>query len=147
MINIFSFNTDIVETNILNLAVVVGVVITFGGDALRTTLDLRREILQSTQEEATRAASMKQQEVLKLREAIRRATTKADEIRIQTDKTVKEIDSTRHQQLQRDLERIRESGRQTIRLERKRITDDLAQRTLTIAFEITESDLISAFHL
>jgi F-type H+-transporting ATPase subunit b len=147
MINIFSFNTDIVETNILNLAVVVGVVITFGGDALHTTLDLRREILQSTQEEAIRAASIKQQEVLKLREAIRRATTKADEIRIQTDKTVKEIDSTRHQQLQRDLERIRESGRQTIRLERKRITDDLAQRTLTIAFEITESDLISAFHL
>lgn len=147
MINIFSFNTDIVETNILNLAVVVGVVITFGGDALRTTLDLRREILQSAQEEATRAASIKQQEVLKLREAIRRATAKADEIRIQTDKTVKEIDSTRHQQLQRDLERIRESGRQTIRLERKRITDDLAQRTLTIAFEITEFDLISAFHL
>jgi F-type H+-transporting ATPase subunit b len=147
MINIFSFNTDIVETNILNLAVVVGVVITFGGDALRTTLDLRREILQSTQEEAIRAASMKQQEVLKLREAIRKTTTKADEIRIQTDKTVKEIDFTRHQQLQRDLERIRESGRQTIRLERKRITDDLAQRTLTIAFEITESDLISAFHL
>jgi F-type H+-transporting ATPase subunit b len=147
MINIFSFNTDIVETNILNLAVVVGVVITFGGDALRTTLDLRREILQSTQEEATRAASIKQQEVLKLREAIRRATTKADEIRIQTDKTVKEIDSTRHQQLQKNLERIRESGRQTIRLERKRITDDLAQRTLTIAFEITEFDLIIAFHL
>ena len=147
MINIFSLNTDIVETNILNLIVVVGIVITFGGDALHTTLDLRRKILQLAQEKTIRAASIKQQKILKLREAIRKITTKADEIRIQTDKTVKKINSTRHQELQKNLERIRESGRQTIRLEHKRITDDLAQRTLTIAFEITEFDLISAFHL
>jgi hypothetical protein len=38
----FGFNTDIFETNVLNLAVVVAIVVTVVGDAVATLLDQRR---------------------------------------------------------------------------------------------------------
>ena len=47
----FGFNGNILETNIINLSVVVGVVVSFGGDALRSLLDTRKETILKNFEE------------------------------------------------------------------------------------------------
>jgi len=41
--NGFGINTNILETNIINLAVVIAIVISFVGDALRELLETRRQ--------------------------------------------------------------------------------------------------------
>ena len=47
----FGFNTNLIETNVLNLAVVIGVVIKVVGDSLRSLLDQRRSTILSTLQE------------------------------------------------------------------------------------------------
>jgi len=44
----FGLNTNLFETNILNLTVVIGVVIKVVGDSLRSLLDQRRKTILST---------------------------------------------------------------------------------------------------
>ena len=56
MRNGFGLNTNLFETNVLNLAVVVGVVVTVVGDALSTLLKQRRETILSTLQEADNKA-------------------------------------------------------------------------------------------
>jgi F-type H+-transporting ATPase subunit b len=50
------FNGNILETNIINLAVVVGIVVSFGGDALRSLLESRRQAILSTLQQAEQKA-------------------------------------------------------------------------------------------
>ena len=52
----FGFNTDLFETNVLNLAVVVGIVVTVVGDAVQSLLDQRRQNILSTLAEADKKA-------------------------------------------------------------------------------------------
>ena len=46
------FNTDIFDTNLINLSLVVGVVVTLGGDTLTSALDERRRSILSSLEDA-----------------------------------------------------------------------------------------------
>jgi PII-like signaling protein len=48
----FGFNTNLLETNVLNLSVVVRIVVKVVGDALRELLDQRRKAIVSTLTEA-----------------------------------------------------------------------------------------------
>jgi F-type H+-transporting ATPase subunit b len=52
----FGLNTILFETNILNLIVVVRIVVTVVGDALRNLLDQRRKVILSTLQEADKKA-------------------------------------------------------------------------------------------
>jgi F0F1-type ATP synthase membrane subunit b/b' len=52
----FGIKTDLFETNILNLRVVLGIVVTFVGDALRTLLDQRKQIILLTLQEVDQKA-------------------------------------------------------------------------------------------
>jgi F-type H+-transporting ATPase subunit b len=48
----FGFNTNLIETNVLNLRVVVRIVVKVVGDAVKNILDERRQIILSTLQEA-----------------------------------------------------------------------------------------------
>jgi F-type H+-transporting ATPase subunit b len=52
----FGFNGNILETNIINLAVVVGIVVTFVGDALRSLLENRRQSIVNALQQAEQRA-------------------------------------------------------------------------------------------
>lgn len=52
----FGFNGNILETNIVNLSVVIGIVVSFGGDALRSLLENRRQTVLATLEQANQRA-------------------------------------------------------------------------------------------
>lgn len=52
----FSFNTNIIETNVLNLAVVLAVVVIYVGDALKGLLANRKETIVTNFQEADRRA-------------------------------------------------------------------------------------------
>ncbi len=41
----FGFNFNILETNLINLSVVIGIVVSFGGNALRSLLDNRKQTI------------------------------------------------------------------------------------------------------
>ena len=77
----FGINTNIFETNIINLAVVVGVVVTFVGNNLSTILDERKKTIINNLEEATQRALEAEQKLSLARTQLEQAKKKAEEIR------------------------------------------------------------------
>jgi len=143
----FGFKTDLFETNILNLAVVVRVVVTFVGDALRVLLDQRREIILTTLREVDQKARKVQEQLDKARESVENSRLRAQEIRTQIIQVIEQEELAIQQQLKDDLLRLQESGRQRIQLERQRIIQLIAQQVANMTLIIVENTLLTAFRL
>ena len=141
----FGFNTNLFETNVLNLIVVLGVVVTFVGDALRTLLDQRQRIILSTLQEVDQKAKEVQQRLEDAQRAVEAARNRSQEIRNQAIKTVEQENITIQEALKSDLKRIQERGRQRIKLERQRIVQSVAQQVARITLKMAESTLLTTF--
>lgn len=77
----FVINTNILETNIINLAVVVGIVISFGGNSLNALLEDRRKTILNNLQEANQRATDAQEKLNAARAQLELAKKKAQEIR------------------------------------------------------------------
>ena len=141
----FGFKTDLFETNILNLAVVLGIVVTFVGDALRTLLDQRQKIILSTLQEVDQKAKEVQQRLEEARESVETARLRAQEIRNQAIQTVEQENVIMQQMLKDDLLRLQERGRQRIQLERQKMIQFVARQVANITLKRTEGSLLASF--
>lgn len=142
----FGFNTNLFETNVLNLRVVLGVVVTFVGDALRTLLDQRRQIILSTLEEVDQKAKEVQKRLEDAQRAVEEARNRAQEIRNQAIQTIEQEDLVIQEALKSDLNRIQERGKQRIKLERQRIIQSAAQQVAKMTLKIAEGTLLITFN-
>jgi F-type H+-transporting ATPase subunit b len=138
----FGINTNLYETNILNLAVVLAVVVKVVGDALRTVLDQRRQTILSTLQEADKKAREAQERLESARRDLEEARLRANEIRMQVVPTAERENFAIQQQLERDLSRLQERRRQTIELERQRIIQSISQKISTLALSSVETKLL-----
>jgi F-type H+-transporting ATPase subunit b len=77
----FGINTNIFETNILNLAVVIGVVVSFVGGNLTAILDDRKKTIVNNLQEATQRALEAEEKLNQARTQLEAAKKKAQEIR------------------------------------------------------------------
>jgi F-type H+-transporting ATPase subunit b len=77
----FGINTNILETNIINLAAVVAVVVNFVGQNLTATLDDRKKTILKNLQEATQRANEAQEKLAQARQQLDLAQKKAQEIR------------------------------------------------------------------
>jgi F-type H+-transporting ATPase subunit b len=77
----FGINTNIFETNIINLAVVVGIVVSFVGNNLSALLDDRKKTILSNLEEANQRALEAQEKFNNAKAQLGFANKKAQEIR------------------------------------------------------------------
>nr|YP_009268294.1 ATP synthase CF0 subunit I [Ostreobium quekettii]SBQ77014.1 ATP synthase CF0 subunit I [Ostreobium quekettii] len=74
------FNTNILETNIINLAVVIVVVISFVGDALRSLLENRQQLILANLSEADKRAKKAQEKLIEAKSQFEAAKLKSEEI-------------------------------------------------------------------
>lgn len=77
----FGINTDIFETNIINLAAVIGIVISVVGSNFTALLDDRKKTIVNNLEEANRRAIEAEQKLAEARQVLESAKKKAQEIR------------------------------------------------------------------
>lgn len=77
----FGINTNIFETNIINLAVVIGVVVSFVGSNLTALLDDRRKTIVNNLQEANQRAIEAQEKLTQAKAQLEAAKKKAQEIR------------------------------------------------------------------
>ena len=130
----FGLNTNILETNVLNLAVVLWVVVTVVGDAVRVLLEQRKKAILTTLEDVDRRVKEAQQQLVDAQKAVEEARLYAKEIR---DKAVQDSERERsivQSQSENEWKRIQERSSQTIQIERQRektaITKQVVQRVL-----------------
>jgi F-type H+-transporting ATPase subunit b len=70
----FGFNTNLLETNVLNLRVVVRIVVKVVGESLRELLDQRRQTILSTLQEADKKKYILQQQLDTAKEAVKNSS-------------------------------------------------------------------------
>jgi len=143
MRNGFGFNTNIFETNIINLAIVIGIVVTVVGDALRSLLSQRRETIIATWQEADQKVRAAKKRLEEAQKEVDMARSRAEEIRIQAVKTADQERSLMQDQLKEDLIRLQERSNQAIQLKRQKMVQELAQQIKDLAVTSTEKILLS----
>ena len=142
----FGLNTNLLETNVLNLAVVIGVVIKVVGDSLRSLLEQRRRTILSTLQEADLKAKEANQRLEAAQRTLEEARSRVQEIRIQTVQAVEREKSVAQSQLERDLRRLRDRRDQAIQIERQRTTQLISYQVSSLALNSAETILLNSLN-
>jgi F-type H+-transporting ATPase subunit b len=142
----FGLNTNLLETNVLNLAVVIGVVIKFVGDSLRSLLEQRRRTILSTLQEADLKAKEANQRLEAAQRTLEEARSRVQEIRIQTVQAVEREKSVAQSRLERDLRRLRDRRDQAIQIERQRTTQLISYQVSSLALNSAETILLNSLN-
>ena len=127
----FGLNTNILETNILNLLVVLAVVFIFGGNALRGLLDNRKQAITTNLEEADRRAKQSQEKLAQLKNQLNQYKTKADEILKNGQEYAKQERITRQKETEDQIVRLKTSREKMINLQREQVMKKLSQQVMT----------------
>jgi F-type H+-transporting ATPase subunit b len=129
----FGFNTNLLETNVLNLAVVLAIVITYVGDALRGLLANRKQTILNNFREADQRASEAQERVNQARTQLEQAKSKAQQIREQALVTVDQEKKQFVRQTQEDIKRLGVLQQETLRFEQQKAQNELARKLVRLA--------------
>lgn len=134
----FGINTNVLETNVLNLAVVIGVLFVLGKDVLTSLLDERKsKIVQSLDE--VEARYLKAQAQLEQANAeLSLAVDKAKEIQAQSAQTAAQTCVASGQRAEAEIVRLKGAKTSTIAVEKQKLVREM--RTL-----LKESALSKAF--
>lgn len=143
----FGFNTNLYETNILNLTVVLAIVIKVVGDSLQTILSQRRKMILSTLQEADQKARDAKRRLEKAQRDLEETRTYAAEIRTQATRTIERENIAIQKQLKSDLVRFRERGQQAIEIEQQRIKQSIYKKITNLALDSAENTLLKTFRI
>lgn len=136
-------NLDILETNIINLAIIIGVLIYFGRGFLGKTLVDRRARI----EEAIKdAEGRKQQAAAALageQQKLAQAQSEATRILAEAEERAKTVREAVLAKAQEDVQRMRASAAQDLNSQQERVINELRQRVATLALQQVESQLRS----
>jgi F-type H+-transporting ATPase subunit b len=139
----FGLNLDIFEANLINLAILVGLLIYFGRKALGQILgDRRAKIAQAIQEAEDRqkkaAASLAEQQ-----KKLTEAQVTAERIRKEAEERAKAAQGAIASQTEKDIERLKETAAQDLTSEQERVIAELRRRIAAMAMERAETQLKS----
>jgi len=137
----FGINTNFIETNVLNLRVVLGVVISQLGDFLKNRLDDRRKIILSILQEAEKKKQQLQEQLKEAKKAVEQAQITSQEIRRESIQLVEQENYRKKQKLKEDLKRFQENSRQRIKLERQQTIQFITKYIADLAIQEAETRL------
>ena len=131
----FGLNFDIIETNILNLGVVIAVVIYLGGDVLTSLLNDRKQKILGTLKSADERFLEAQQKLEEAKEKVQIAQKKAIEIREQGNKTAIQAAKTLFERTEDEIRRLEESKQATLRFEEEKAMSQVRQQVVSLSIE------------
>ena len=131
----FGLNFDIIETNILNLGVVIGVVIYLGGDVLTSLLNDRKQKILGTLKSADERFLEAQQKLEEAKQKVQTAQTKAIEIREQGNKTAIQAAKTLFERTEDEIRRLEEGKQATLRFEEEKAMSQVRQQVVSLSIE------------
>jgi F-type H+-transporting ATPase subunit b len=139
----FGLNLNVFETNIINLAIVIAILIYFGRGFLGKILGDRQSAIEAAIKEAEerkqQAAAMladEQQKLAQAQQEVVRIQAAAEERATATKAAILA-------QSERDIQRLRESVSQDVETERARAISELRQTITTMALQRAEAELPS----
>lgn len=138
----FGFNTDLFETNILNLTVVVVIVVIFVGDALSSLLNQRRIMILSTLQEADQKAKAAKRQLEVAEKNVELAVVRAKEIREQGVQSAEKEELMRQKRFEEDIASLRRRMAQRIQLQRQQRIYRVVEQIVDLALIRTKDKLL-----
>lgn len=147
----FGINTDIFETNIINLAAVIGVVISFVGNNLTAILEDRKKTILNNLQEATQRALEAEEKLNQARLQLESAKKKAQEIRTEgVSRATQEINTVVNQHELR-ISKLQEFKQETLAFYQQKAFKEaylyVISRIMTRVRERLNSGLDSNYHV
>ena len=128
---LFGFNGNILETNIINLAVVIGIVVYFGGDALRSLLLNRKQTISSSLQEADLRLFEAKDKLSKAKSQLDHCSTLAAKIRHQASGTAEQEKKQSIQQTQELVQRLEKVKQETQLMQQQKARNGVYQEFLS----------------
>ena len=129
----FGFNGNILETNIINLSVVVGIVVTFGGDALRSLLANRKQLIVNALQQAEQRAQEAQAKLVEAQTQLEAAEAKAATIRQQGRASAEQEKAQCVAKMKEETTRLQTMKEETLVLQQQKAVGHVSQKVIRLA--------------
>lgn len=139
----FGLNTDILDTNLINLVIIVGVLIYFGRGFLGKTLTDRRSQIESAIREAEQRKQKAAAALAEQQQKLAQAQAEAARIRAAAEESAKAAREAILVQAEEDIERMKASAAQDLNSQQERIIRELRQQVVAMAMQRVEGQLKS----
>jgi F-type H+-transporting ATPase subunit b len=134
-------NFDILETNLINLAIIIGVLIYFGRGVLGKTLSARQSSIETAIRDAEKRKRDASSALADQQQKLAQAKTEAARIRAAADESANAARDSILAQAQEDVERMRTAAVQDLNAQQDRVIRELRQRVSTLAMQKAETQL------
>ncbi|MBW4655021.1 MAG: F0F1 ATP synthase subunit B [Kaiparowitsia implicata GSE-PSE-MK54-09C] len=142
----FGLNADILETNLINLIIIIGVLIYFGRGFLGKTLSERRSQIEVALTEAETRKKQAASALAEEQQKLAQAKAEANRIRAAAEETAEKARNTILAENEVELVRMQASAAQDINSQQERIMRELRQRIADLAVARAEEQLKSQMH-
>lgn len=138
---LFGINTNILETNLINLAILVGLLVYFGKKTFVQLLNDRKEniaqAIRDVEEQQRKAAAALAQE----QQNLAQAQVQAERIRQEAEQRAQEAQKAIAAQAEIDLQRLKDLASQDLSSKQQMAIAELRRRVTAMALERAESRL------
>ncbi|VXD10393.1 F0F1 ATP synthase subunit B [Planktothrix paucivesiculata] len=137
----FGLNTNILETNLINLAILIGVLVYFGRGFLGKILSERRSAIEEAIKEAEQRQEQAQASLAKQQQKLSEAQTDAQRILAEAEARAKTVADLILTKATEDVERMRATASQELDSERERVIAQLRSVIASQAIERAEAQI------
>jgi F-type H+-transporting ATPase subunit b len=137
----FGLNLDILGSNLINLAIVVGLLIFYGGKFVGNILTERRAKIEEEITEAETRASEAAAAVAQAQKDLTQAKTKAGQIKAEAEVTAQRVSAEILAQGDKEIERMKAAAGQELDGERAKVIAELKRTIAVLAIEKAQGQL------
>ena len=134
-------NTNILETNLINLGILIGVLVYFGRGFLGKILNERRSTIQEAIKEAEQRQQQAQASLAEQQQKLTVAQTDAQRILTEAEERAKTVRDSILAKATEDVERMKATASAELDSDRERVISQLRSQIATQAIELAESQL------
>jgi F-type H+-transporting ATPase subunit b len=137
----FGLNSNILETNVINLAIIFGLIYYVGSGFLKKTLSERREAIVTELTESERRRTDAEAKLKQAQDQLADAKAEADRILAQAKASAQTSRDSIAAQAQADVARMKASAAQDLAADQERVVTELRQRAVNLALEKVANEL------
>ena len=139
----FGLNFDILETNLINLAIIIAILVYFGKNSLGKTLGDRQAEIQTAIKEAEQRKEQAAAALAEQQQKLAQAQTEAKRIRAEAEERAGVVRDSIMAQSEEDIQRMKAAAAQDLSTQKDRVLAELRQRIAALAMQQAEAQLRS----
>lgn len=139
----FGIHFDLLESNIINLVIIISALVYFGRGFLGNTLTERRAKIETAIQEAEQRKQQASAALADQQQKLAQAQSEAARIRLEAETRAQSVREEVLAQAKEDIERMKAAAAQDLNTQQEKIVNEVRQRIAALAVQQAESQLRS----